>query len=165
MWTVLLGSWKPIALGLLVAAFALMGWRVSAWHEAYKACPALEARLEVEEQCQEGSKCNDRQKALAAEVARVTEDVVDGYEKELADLRNRPVPTRVIRVCRAAAGDVRDAQSAAGTAAAGAAGAVVLAADEFDTRPLRELAREADEVSARLRALQDWNRALGATGK
>ncbi len=158
--------WRLIGAGALVAAFMLMGWRVHAWHEAYKALPGVQAALKAEEACSPDSHCAERQRALEARQEAVSQEVADEYEAEIARLRNQPPVTRVIRVCRATnPGDLRDAQPAGGTDAAGAAGGVILGTDEFSTQPLRDLAREADEVSARLRALQGFNRALGQQPK
>ena len=149
--------WRLIGYGAGVAAILLLGWRVHAWREAYNALPGVQAALEREEACADGSKCRERQKALEAAQAAKAKEVVDSYEQELSDLRGRPVPTRVIRVCRAAnPGDLRDAGTAQGTDAARPGSGDVHAADEFNTGPLRDLAREADEIAARLRALQGW---------
>jgi hypothetical protein len=157
----LLWQWrKVIALAAVVICISLIGWRVSAWHTSHKALPGVQAALEAEEACGEGSKCDERQKALQAAQAAVTEQVVKGYEQELADIRSKPIPTRVIRVCRqAGTGGVRvpaDPGEPAGTAPAG----VVSGTDEFDTRPLRELARRADEVSSGYRWLRSRDEAL-----
>ena len=153
--------WRLIGYGAAVAAILLLGWRVHAWREAFKAYPAAVAALKAEQGCEVGSKCSARQAALEARQAQVSKEVRDDYEKELADLRNRPVPARVIRVCRAAnPGDLSGAGATAGAHGAAAPGGIVLGSDEFSTAPLRELAREADEIAARLRALQGFNRAL-----
>ena len=158
--------WRLVGYGLAVVAVLALGWRVHAWREAYKAYPALEAKLAAEEACEAGSKCAERVAALQAAQAAISKTVVQGYEQELADLRNRPVERRVIRVCPdPGRRDVPGAGPAPGADAAGAAGGVVLGATEFDTAPLRDLARDADEVSARLRALQQWNAALATPPK
>ena len=157
-------AWRAIGAVALFALFAAMGWRVTVWHEAYRKLPGVRAALALEEACKDGSKCAEREKAWTARAAQTTKEVSDGYEKEIADLRNRPPVTRVIRVCRATgAGDVRDAQPAAGADGTRPASGDVHEPDEFDTGPLRDLAREADEVSARLRALQHFNQALATT--
>jgi len=149
--------WRLIGYGAAVAAVALMGWRVTVWHTSHKALPGVQDALKAEQDCLPDSRCQERQKALEAAQAAKAKEVVDSYEQELSDLRGRPVPTRVIRVCRAAnPGDVRDAGTAQGTDAARPGTGDVHAADEFNTGPLRDLAREADEVAARLRALQGW---------
>lgn len=148
--------WKLVGAVALFAMFALAGWRVSAWHSAYKELQGVQARLKNEEACGEGSKCQARQAKLQAAQDEKAKEVVDGYEKELADLRSRPPVTRVIRVCKADPGNVRDAAGSQGTDGSSPGTGVVQSADEFNTQPLRDLAREADEVSARLRALQGW---------
>lgn len=151
--------WRLVGAGALVAAVALMGWRVSVWHSSHKARPGLEKALKAEQGCEPDSRCAERQKALEARQAEVSKEVIRVYEEEIAALRARPVPSRVIRVCKTPSGDLRDASGAQGadgspTEAGGIHGEV-----EFDTSPLRDLAREADEVSARLRALQGFNQA------
>lgn len=157
--------WRLIGYGAGVATILLLGWRVHAWREAYKELPGVQQALEREEACADESKCSERQKALESAQAAIAKQVVYSYEQELSDLRGRPVPTRVIRVCRAAnPGDVRDAGPAQGTDAARPGTGLVHGEIEFNTRPLRELAREADEVSARLRALQGFNEALSKPG-
>ena len=149
--------WRLIGYGLALGAFVLLFWRINVWHTAYGELRSTQERLEAEQGCEPGSMCAAR--VAAAEVAQAArnQEAVAGYEKEIADLRNRPVPTRVIRVCRQGSpGDLRDAPATEGTDAASPGAGVVQSADEFDTGPLRDLAREADEVSARLRALQGW---------
>lgn len=164
MMPVLAALWqwrRAILWGAVVSAIALMGWRVSAWREAYKAYPALEQRLTAEVECTAGSQCSVRQAALQAEQAAKSAEVVAEYEQELADLRNRPVERRVIRVCPDP-GDVQGAGAAGRARPGAAAGGVVHGSTEFDTAPLREIARRADELSAQCRALIRWNEALSA---
>ena len=151
--------WKAIGWGALVAAVALMGWRVSAWHNAYERLGSVEEALEAERLCVEGSACAARQAALEAAAEAKSKEVVAGYEKELADLRNRPAVRRVIRVCPDP-GDVQGAGAPGGTGTGTAPGGVVHGTDEFDTAPLRDLAQRADELSAQCRALIRWNEAL-----
>ena len=155
-----LWQWRRAVLwAALVVAVGLMGWRVSVWHDAYERIGAVESALEAERLCGEGSACAARQEALEAAQAETTAKVIESYEQELESLRNRPVVRRVIRVC-ADPGDVQGS-GAPGTADGTGPGTGELSGSvEFDTGPLRDLAREADEVSARLRALQEWNAAL-----
>ena len=153
--------WRAIGAGAAWGAVALMGWRVSVWKQAHEALPGVRDALEREEACLDGSKCADRVAALVARQEQATAEAVAGYEKELADLRNRPPVRRVIRVCP----DPDNLQNASAPGAAdgtGPAAGVISGSVEFDTAPLRNLAREADEVAARLRALQQWNEALSA---
>jgi hypothetical protein len=154
--------WKAVGAGMAVVAVMAMGWRISVWKDAHEALPGVRDALEREEACLDGSKCYDRVAALTVRQEQITADTVAGYEKELEDLRNRPVPTRVIRVCRQGSpGNVRDAPGPGGTATAPGTG-LVLGSDEFDTGPLRELARQADEVAAAYRALRARDEALAA---
>lgn len=153
--------WRLIGAVGLVAVVALMGWRVTRWHDAYEALPGLQSALEREEACEDGSKCYARQRALQEAAGHATVVAVESYEAELAVLRSRPPVRRVIRVCP----DPDNLQNASAPGAAdgtGPAAGVISGSVEFDTAPLRNLAREADEVAARLRALQQWNEALSA---
>lgn len=152
--------WRLVGAVTLTAAVALAGWRVSAWHEAYKALPGLEAAIEREEGCLDGSHCYERQRALQAAAEAATKEVVDDYEKELADVRARALVRRVIRVCRDS--DLQNASPAGGAGTGTPSERVVHGADEFDTAPLRDLAQRADELSAQCRALIRWNVALAA---
>ena len=150
---------KAILVATAVITCGLLLWRVSAWHDAYEALPALESALKAERLCGEGSDCAARQAALEAAQAETTAKVVATYENELADLRNRPLVRRVIRVC-ADPGDVQGAAPTGTVDGTGPASGELHGSVELDTAPLRSLAREADEVAARLRALQQWNAAL-----
>ena len=156
--------WRLVGAAGLVVAGSLMGLRVRAWHEAYKALPDVQAALAREEACGEGSKCDGRQQALEAAQTLVTQKVVANYEAELEALRNRPVPRTVRLRCTASTGPVR-VRSPTGGADGGAA-----ATDEFpaeagrpvDVEALYQLAKDADEQVALRRALMQWNRALSA---
>ena len=155
-----LWQWRRVAVvATFVAIIATFAWRATVWHDAYEALPALESALEAERLCGEGSDCAARQAALEAAQAETTAKVVATYENELADLRNRPLVRRVIRVC-ADPGDVQGAGGARGTSAGAPAEGVVQRAAELDTGPLRDLAQRADELSAQCRALIRWNAAL-----
>ena len=153
---------RVAAVAVLATAIAVMVWRVVVWHGAYEALPGVEAELEAERVCGEGSACAARVAALEAAQQEVSKQVVSDYERELESLRNRPVERRVIRVCPDR-GQVRGASPAGPADGASPAAGVVPGADEFDTAPLRDLARDADELAARLRALQQWNAALSET--
>jgi hypothetical protein len=152
--------WRAGLAIALVGLFTLAGWRLSVWHRAYEAYPALQAQLAAEVACEAGTECSARLAAFQERQAAVSTQVVEDYEQELADLRARPVERRVIRVCPPASGDVRHAGAARPAHGAGPAAGGVPRAIEFDTGALRDLARDADELSARLRALQQWNEAL-----
>ena len=152
--------WKLVGYGVLAAAVGLLTWRVIAWHSAYEALPGVEAALAAEVACGEGSQCQARQAALQAAQAAKTAEVIGDYERELADLRNRPIPVRTVRLC-AGTGNVQGSRPTGAADGAGAPASVVPEAPGRDIGPdLYQLAREADEVAARLRGLQQWNEAL-----
>ena len=149
--------WRLIGWGALVAVVALAGWRVSAWRAAYVALPGVQEALALEESCEDGSRCYERQRALQEAASHATVVAVESYEAELAALRGRPA--RVVRLCReAGSGDVRGAGPAAGPDGAGPAAGELPGKAGGDIGPgLYQLARDADEVAARLRALQQFN--------
>ena len=152
---------KALLYVLLAIALSAMLWRVGVWRDAYTRIGIVEAQLELEQECGEGSECQKRQAALEAAQREQTAKVIGSYEQELADLRGRkPVS---VRVCNGSgvpnapnSGTARGAPAAAGLLPGSPTG-------DRDIGPaLSDLAREADEVSARCRALQDWNKALAA---
>jgi hypothetical protein len=152
--------WRLIGWGALAVAVALAGWRVSAWKASHDALPGVRHALALEEGCLDGSKCYERQRALQEAAGYATVVAVESYEAELAALRARPA--RVVRLCPPArAGDMPGAGPADGTDGAGPAAGELHGSAGSDLGPdLYRLARDADEVSARLRALQRWNQAL-----
>lgn len=155
--------WRLIGAGALVAAFMLAGWRVNTWHASYKALPGVRAALKAEESCGPDSRCAQRHRALEERQAKVSQEVIDGYEKALADLRNRPVPDVPVRLCRPRGqGNVRgpNATRAADGSAPGGELSVEISADIGQR--LFDLADEADREALKLKYLQDWNRALAA---
>jgi hypothetical protein len=157
----ILWDYRKVAIWtLIVAVVALTGWRVSEWLRAYKELDFVKAQLVNERACGEGSECDKRQKALEAAHIETNAKVVGSYEAELAAVRNRPA--RVVRVCTDP-GNVQGAGPAGASDGAGPAAGVVSgpAGPDIGGR-LYDLAREADEVAARLRALQEWNRSLAA---
>jgi len=155
--------WRLIGWVAIVAAVAFAGWRVSAWKASHEALPAVRDALEAEVECKAGSTCEARQRELQEAAQAKTIEVVNDYEAELAALRSRPV--RTVRVCPDS-GDMRHARAAGPADGAGPGSGVIPGAAGRDIGPdLYQLARDADEVAARLRALQDWNRALAAPTK
>lgn len=155
--------WKWIAAGVLGLALVLTGVRINAWRHAYLELQDVQAALEAERDCAEGTECAKRAAEATEKAQAATTEAVASYESELESLRNRPpVPARVIRVCPAASGDVRHAAAPSGTDGTGPASGVIHGPVEFDPRPLFDLAREADQLAARLRALQDYSRAVSA---
>lgn len=154
--------WRLVAAVALVAAFAVAGWRVTEWRAAYKALPGLKAALAREEACQDGgSRCYERQRALQEATEHASAKTVATYEAEIEALRARPAVRRVIRLCPdAGTGDLRRTGTPAGTDGTGTPAGVVHGPAEFDPQPLFDLARDADEVAARLRALQAYGRSV-----
>jgi hypothetical protein len=155
--------WKLVGYAVGVLAILALGWRVHAWREAYKALPEAQAALEAEVACSVPSKCAERVAALQARQAVISETVVRGYEDEIKSLRDRPVTVRTVRLrCTARPGDVRSADASGSPDGTGSPGGVVPEPDgrDIDVQALYGLAQEADEVAARLRALQGWNKAL-----
>jgi hypothetical protein len=152
--------WRLVGAAAAVAVVAFAGWRVSAWKASHEALPGVREALAIEEGCLDGSKCFERQRALQEAAGHATVVAVESYEAEIAALRARPA--RVVRLCPAASsGDVRGAGPAAGTDGAGPAAGELPGPAGGDIGPdLYRLARDADEVAARLRALQRWNQAL-----
>jgi hypothetical protein len=152
--------WRLIGAVAGVAAVSFAGWRVNTWHTAYGELRATQARLEAEEECGEGSKCAARVAAAETAAAARNVEAVTQYEQEIARLNARPVERRIIRVC-APGGAVRDAPRP-GEPPRPEAGGVLRTETEFDTSPLRELAREADRQVAAYRALRERDEALAA---
>lgn len=152
--------WRLIGWGLLAALVAFAGWRVSAWHAAYEALPAAQEALEAEQLCQMGSKCFERQLELQEELDRASQQTIDSLASELEAVRSRRPGVRAVRVC-AGSGNLQGAAAARAVDGAGAAAGQLSGSPGRDLAPeLYELAKDADEVAARLRALQGWNQAL-----
>lgn len=155
-----------INVGVIVLLVALLVWfvqRVTAWAHAYDRLPVVEAELELEQACGDGSKCWQRSLEWQTEQSAKIQEVMETHGQELAALLARPIERRVIRVCPdPGSGSVRGGAAAAGNHGAAAAAGPLLGSDELDTSPLRELALEADQVSARLRGCQGWAEAVSA---
>lgn len=154
--------WRLVGVVGMVAAVALAGWRVNTWHESHVRLKGVQAQLEAERACADGSECRARETRLQEAVGHETVRIVTGYEAELASLRDRK--PRVVRLCpEAGAGGVRGPGSTAAPDGAGPAAGFVSGPAGGDIGPeLYRLARDADEVTARLRALQGWNEALSS---
>lgn len=164
-WAILKGlPWRAIGAIALVLAVAACGWRVSVWRDAYKALPGVQDALSREEACSAGSECALRVAALTARQEQITADTVKGYEQELADLRNRPVSVRTVRLCPEKPDrDVRVPAPAGGTGPGSAPAGVVQQGNgpNRDIGPdLYALAGRADELSAQCRAIIARDRAL-----
>ncbi len=155
--------WRLIGAVGLVAVVALMGWRVTRWHDAYAALPGLRDALAREEACEEGSQCADRVAALTARHAAIAQEVAADYERELADIAARPVPVQPVRLCRPrGAGGVPNG-TAPGTVDGASAGRELQIETSGDIgQRLFNLADQADREALKLRYLQEWNRAVAA---
>ncbi|CAK0777653.1 conserved hypothetical protein [Gammaproteobacteria bacterium] len=99
MLTLLLANWRLIAAGVVVAAVALMGWRVTAWYEGYRELPKVKAALRAEQECSAESKCQEREQILRKRASDEQEKIRKEYEQKLADIANRP-PLGPVRLCR-----------------------------------------------------------------
>jgi hypothetical protein len=152
--------WKLVGAGLAAFALFVLLIRINVWHDAHNALPGVQAALEAEQACADGSQCKAREIKLQEAVGHETVRIVTGYEAELAAIRARPA--RVVRLCpETRAGGVRGTGPAAAPDGTGPAAGLVSGQAGGDLGPdLYRLARDADEVAARLRALQEWNRAL-----
>lgn len=155
--------WRLIGAVGLVAVVALMGWRVTRWHDAYAALPGLRDALAREEACEEGSQCADRVAALTARHDAIAQEVAADYARELADIAARPVPVQPVRLCRPrGAGGVPNG-TAPGTVDGASAGRELQIETSGDIgQRLFDLADQADREALKLRYLQEWNRALAA---
>lgn len=153
--------WRLIGAVAGVAAVALMGWRVNTWHESHKALRATEKRLEAEEACADGSKCRAREAKLREEVEGEKAKVVEGLAAELAAVSGRP--PRVIRLCPDRAGVQVPGTAAGGDGTAAGTGELSGSSGRDIGVPVYALAREADEIVARCRQLQNWNKALSGS--
>ena len=154
--------WRLIGAVGLVAALALAGWRVSAWREGYKALPAAQQALQDEIECNPDTHCAQRVLAFQARQDAFNREVADAYAKQVAEIAARP-PAPVVRLCRPRSpGGVPSAQPAGAADAAAPGGVVPVEASGDIGQRLFDLADDLDREVARLRALQDWNRALAA---
>jgi hypothetical protein len=154
--------WKLVGYAVAVLAILALGWRISVWRDAYKALPEVKAALEAEVACKVPSKCAERVAALQARQAVISETVVRGYEDEIKSLRDRPVPQPIRLRCTARDSYVPSANATGPPDGTGSLSGVVPEPDgrDINVQALYGLAQEADEVAARLRALQGWNKAL-----
>jgi hypothetical protein len=157
-------NWRLIAYGL--AALAILGFLllVNHWRKDSQAeLPKAQAALKVEQECGAGSKCQERIAALKEREQEISAKVVADYEKELSDLRNRPVPRRVR--CTVTS-NLRDAAPTPGVGEGTPAAGVVSAGVDKDLGPdLYALARRADELAAQTRAIIHRDQALSQPSK
>ena len=152
--------WKLVGAGLAAFVLFVLLIRINVWHDAHKALPGVQAALEAEQACADGSQCKARQIALQEVADRERERIESDYLRDLEALRARP-PAPSVRVCRpAGAGHVPSAgpaRPADGTAPGGELPVEV--SDDIGQR-LFDLADEADREALKLRHLQQWNQAL-----
>jgi hypothetical protein len=155
--------WRLVGAVGMVVAVALAGWRVSAWHDAYKALPAAQEALRDEIECKAGSECALRVAALTARQDEFNRQVATGYAEQLDEISNRPRPTVPVRLCRPArpgglpgAGTPSPADGSAGSRD------VPLEIGRDIAVELYRLADDADREALKLKWLQEWNRALAA---
>jgi hypothetical protein len=154
--------WRLVGYAVAGAAVLALGWRVSAWREAYKALPAAQEALQREIECGEGSHCLKRSLAAQAQAEAASAVILRGYEDEIEALRNRP-PAPAVRLCRPARGSAVHLPQPAGPADGTAPGGdVPLEASGDIGQRLFALADACDAEALKLRYLQDWNRALAA---
>lgn len=155
--------WRLIGAVGLVAVVALMGWRVTRWHDAYAALPGLRDALAREEACEEGSQCADRVAALTARHDAIAQEVAADYERELADIAARPVPVQPVRLCRPrGAGGVPNGTAPGSVDGASAGRELQIETSGDIGQRLFDLVDQADREALKLRYLQEWNRAIAA---
>jgi hypothetical protein len=156
-----LGALFAIVLAVIFACF-----RVQAWREAYHELPTVEAALELETLCGEGSMCLRRSQAARDRQIARNQEVQRDYDTEIAALRARTPRHSPVRLCAdTGASDLR------GSATAGAADGSAADAGLGDgrTQPdlgpgLYALAQHCDELTARARGLQSWAKAVSEAG-
>ena len=155
--------WRLIGAVGLVVVVALMGWRVTRWHDAYKALPGLQDALAREEACEEGSQCAGRVAALTARHDAIAQEVAADYERELADIAARPVPVQPVRLCRPrSTGGVPNGVAAGSVDGASAGRELQIETSGDIGQRLFDLVDQADREALKLRYLQEWNRAIAA---
>lgn len=154
--------WRLVGAAGLTLAVALMGWRVSVWKSSHEALPGVQAALEAEEACADGSKCQQRQNALRERQDEFNRQVAINYAQQLDEINARP-PAPVVRLCQSARGGaVRLSGTAPAADGAASGGVVPLTAGPDIGGVLYELADDADREALKLKWLQEYNRALSS---
>ena len=152
--------WRAIGAGMGVVAVMALGWRVSAWREAYKALPAAQEALLDEQECNEGSRCAERVLAFQARQDAFNREVAIRYAEQLDEI-NRRQPAPPVRLCRPARqGGVPGAAPARPVDGAAPGGVVPVETSGDIGQRLFDLADDADREALKLKWLQDWNRGL-----
>lgn len=150
--------WRLIAYSMAAVAVLAIGWQVHGWRQGYLGKAAAEARTaEIAQQASEAM-------ALLAERHRQALEASEKHQNELSTLRaarDAAPPAPVLRLCREPRVPAPGSRSspAPGPDAAAAPSGEFQEETRFDTRPLYDEADRADELAARLRALQEWVRA------
>ncbi len=143
-----------VLVAALVIAFGVV--TVKKWHRDSLALASVEAeRDEIAAQAQAAL-------SILAAQQRAAYEASEGFQREVQELRDRPVPVRTVRVYVPARAAVPATGSTAGRPDAGAQASGVVhpgagPALSRDIGPdLYALTLEADRCSAQLRALQGW---------
>lgn len=158
--------WRLVGAAGLTLAVALMGWRVSVWKSSHEALPGVQAALEAEEACADGSKCQQRQNALRERQDEFNRQVAINYAQQLDEINARPPAPVPVRLCRPARkGGLPNAAATGPADGATADGKLQVEIGEDISEQLFQLADDADREALKLRWLQEWNRGLAATGK
>ena len=157
--------WRLVAYAVAAAVAVWFLLLVRHWrNDSTVDLPKAEAALKLEVECGVGSECAARLVRLEEQQRAISAKVSQEYHDEIDALNARPITRRVIRVC-APPDNLRDAPVAGGTGTGTAPGGLVHGADEFDTRPLFDLARRADQLSAQTRAIIHRDQALSQPPK
>lgn len=147
--------WRLIGAVGLVVVVALMGFVVSGWREDAKGRAAAEAR--TAEIARQAASAMDELAKRHREALAASQGLQDEISK-LRLQRDAAPPAPVLRVCRPARVPAPGAEGRAPAGPDGAAAPAGQLSEEtrFDTRTLYDEADRADELAARLRALQEW---------
>ena len=156
----LTSTWLRLGLAVtVVIGISVMGWRVATWKDSHERLPGVQEALQREEGCLDGSRCDERQRALQAEQDEYNREVADGYARQLDEIRNRPAAPAV-RLCRPARRDSLRVPDPARPADGAAGGELPLEASGDIGQRLFDLADDADREALKLKWLQQWNAAL-----
>lgn len=146
-----LAGWMLLA-GLILGSIA--GWRVTAWVNQGHELKAVRMAL------------RDAQASYNAQISDLKRQIQHGYEAsssyqaEITQLRARPVPTRIVRLCESTpkvpSATGADTAHAGSDAASPAAGLVPPTPGRNIGPDLYALIGRADELSAQCRGLQHF---------
>ena len=151
-----------IVAAIAFAAGGTAAWRITSWQAQAREAAAVKLAAKVERAAQQNVITTLREQITAANAASL------GYQNELTKLRGArdaagPVP--VVRLCKPAGAAVAGVPAASpapgGSDGPAPAAGVVPQTPGPDIGPeLYSAADDADELAARLRALQDWVKRL-----